>query len=164
MYAHFTRLPPGFDYYWGYLERASVKVVQDRFHMSEVVYAMARGEPSKLSPEVYRLVDARLRLLGSYTVLVTADSTLIAARWDKGQMYSLERTLAAARGFMAIAECMGSGTAAEFPGYQMDIDYTYHCNKERPYVDEAAVAAILRGYEDRRRAISEVLDRRPYLP
>lgn len=157
VYAHFSRLPPGFDYYWDYLDRASVRVVQDRFHMSEPVYAKARGDQTRLTPEVYRLVDARLRLLGSYTVVITADPALIRTRWREGEMYPIDKVLSVNQMFMQIV-------SREFSDYTPDFDYYFHGNHARPYVTDAAVGDIVAGYLKRLEAIREVVARKPALP
>lgn len=140
VYAHFTRLPRGFDYYWGYADRMSRFIVQDRFHMSEWAYAAARMETPKLCEDGYRLVDANLRLLGGFTVLVTADPDVVAGRWDPSQMFSLEATLGAAAEYLAI---LGR------PGYRPDVDFHFHATKDKPYVPDDAVDEILRQYQSR---------------
>lgn len=139
VYAHFTKLPAGFDYYHNYLDRASRYVVQDRFHLSEIVYSRARGiAKSPLCPERYRLVDAALRNLGTITVLITADDGLIRERWDQSQMYNTEITLAAADGFRRLGEL--------FPEYDPDIDFNFHCTKGIPYVPDTILNEILTKY------------------
>ena len=153
VYAHFSRLPPDFDYYWGYLDRASRRVVQDRFHMSEVAYAIARGEQPRIDPETYRLVDARLRQLGAYTVLVTADQGLIESRWDPTQMYDLYRTLSAARQFDLIAD--------HHSDWRPDFDCHFHCTETTPHVTQVAADRILNEYRRRQDRIDALAGGRP---
>lgn len=151
VYAHFTRLPPGFDYHWGYADRASRRVVQDRFHMSELAYAKARGERPMLDRHGYQLIDARLRLLGAVTVVVTASAELVASRWDNSQMYSLDATLAAAREYdRVLAECPW-----------VDVDVVLRCDQGDPYVTDHAADAVLELYLERQRAVDAVARRRP---
>ena len=170
IYAHFSRLPPGFDYHWGYQERMSPSIVQDRFHMSEVVYALARGDKPGLTPWEYSLVDARLRLLGGMTVLITAEERLVRGRWDESQMYDLDRTLKAARIFTpAGADSMlESGTTpgpaflqTEHGQFVMDVDYRFHCSPEVEWVTDDAIAEILAEYRCRQRATAEIARGRP---
>ena len=146
IYAHFTRLPPAFDFFHMYLERMSRFVVQDRFHMSEVVYTAMRKEPANLLPETYRLIDAKLRLLGGYTVLVCASDAIIRGRYHDGQMYTLEQTLDAAHRFYDIGQG-GSG---------MDIDYYYYCTTKDPHVPDPAVDDIIAGYTERQALLSRL--------
>jgi len=47
VYRHFTRLPDCWKYPMSYLAHVSEPVVQDRFHMSEIVYTYMRNEPTK---------------------------------------------------------------------------------------------------------------------
>lgn len=155
VYAHFTRLPSGFDYYWGYRERASRSVVQDRFHMSEVAYAVARGEPSRLDAETYRLVDGHLRGLGAVTVLLTAGPDLVRSRWDDGQMYDLGRTLAAAEVYEVIA---GGGDAGVGP---VDLDVVIQLSGGKPYATDDDARAVLELYRRRQVVVDDVGRRRP---
>jgi hypothetical protein len=168
VYAHFTRLPAGFDYHWGYAERMSPRVVQDRFHMSEIVYAAARGEASQLTPELYRLVDARLRLIGAYVVLVVADEGLVKSRWDASQMYDLEKTAAAARMFKSLCDWAAYIDADSKPAepdrfaeYAVDIDQLIVLNEERPYATDDDVDLILEAYLHRQQAVRLAASRRP---
>jgi thymidylate kinase len=152
IYAHFTRLPDRFDYYWGYVERISGRVVQDRFHMSEVVYSHVLDRGSNLDAEKYRLLDGKLRTLGAFTVLICAEHKLIESRWDNSQMFSLEKTLRAARSYDAIAEGRGM---------LMDVDYIFHCSEGVPYVTDGAIGELLGRYLRRQAVAADVASRRP---
>jgi thymidylate kinase len=154
IYAHFTRLPIGFNPYWGYVERMSMNIVQDRFHMSEPAYARARGEVAIINSWMYNLIDARLRLLGGFTILVTADDDLIRERWHKDQMFSLEKTLSA----NAVYNAMAKG---EYLPYKVDIDYHVHCTKEHPYVTEATINEFTSLYRQRRTCVRAIEEHRP---
>ena len=154
IYAHFSRLPAGFDYYWGYVERASRYIVQDRFHLSEVAYARARGDSSRLDTESYQILDGHLRLLGAYTILVTATQDLLASRWGPDQMYSLEKTLAAGRAFDQVHEEHAINRIVP------DIDFRVRCTVHRPWVSDEEIAAILEAYRVRQSLIDDVARRR----
>lgn len=154
VYSHFTRLPPGFDYYWGYAERVGRGLVQDRFHMSEVAYAQARGEEPRLDKWDYRLVDSLVRRVGGVTVLITGTQELVRSRWDAGQMYDVKKTLAAAQVYEDIA--------AQPLMYQyVDQDYLIRCTSDRPYPTEHDVGAVLDLYRQRQIDLDRVLRRRP---
>lgn len=152
VYSHFTRLPRGFDYYWGYVERMSRRIVQDRFHLSEIVYTQVRGEESPLTSELYRLVGAKLRLLGAYTVVITAAPDLIKERWEGGQqMYSLENVLKANELFSRAWEYQGE--------MGLDLDFLVECNDGQPFPHSAAVDEIVQGYLKRQQELDRVLQR-----
>jgi thymidylate kinase len=156
VYAHFTRLPPMFDPYWGYAERASTRVVQDRFHMSEIVYAAACRRSTILPPEEYRLVDSHLRTKGMFLVLVTADPDLVKERWNPTQMFSLETTLHAAELF--------SRWRQEFPEYLevgVEVDHRIHCTRDNPYPNDDSVNRVLEAYRRRLRVLESAGRRRP---
>jgi GTPase SAR1 family protein len=157
VYAHFTRLPPGFDYYWGYVDRMSRYVVQDRFHMSEVAYAEARGDDLRVDPETYRLLDGRLRLLGAYTVLVTATEDLVRERWDPTQMYDVERTLSACRVFNRIAS--DNRHDIKYRGYLFDVDHVVRCHEGSPYATDDDVDRVIGEYRVRQSAVSRATAR-----
>jgi thymidylate kinase len=159
VYAHFTRLPPSFDYYWGYVERMGRRVVQDRFHLSEIAYAQARGETPKLCPETYRLVDGRLRLIGAYMVLVTATEELVRSRWDPTQMYDVEKTVKACQIYNDIARSVGSGR--DYHGYWPDVDMIITCSEGSPYVTDDAVDRVLGEYRRRQAAVDHAGSRSP---
>lgn len=95
IYCHFTRLPKDFDYYGMYIDRMSPFIVQDRFHMSEIVYATVRGEEPNITPLQYRLLDAHALMNGAFTVVLYSDDDLIRSRWREGEMYTLDRVIAA---------------------------------------------------------------------
>jgi thymidylate kinase len=160
VYAHFTRLPSGFDYYWGYVERMSVNIVQDRFHLSEIVYSRVRGVESPLTPELYRLVDAQVRLRAGYTILITADEGLVRKRWDKGQMYNIDDTLRAVSLYNDLTEVrLGFG---DFSDYTPDIDAYYHCTEGNPYVPDYIIDQMVNDYYRRLHLYSSTAKQRPY--
>lgn len=99
IYKHFSRLPSSLwrgDYpcelYWSHAARHSV---QDRFHMSEPLYAQIRDEQPILSPAQYRLLDCRLRAEhGMVTILLyDPDGSTIKRRWREGEMYGIDDVL-----------------------------------------------------------------------
>lgn len=151
IYAHFSRLPPQFDYYWGYVDRMSRHVVQDRFHMSELAYAWARGEEPHISPEQYRLIDAELRRLGAYTVLVVVDDrALLKDRMRVGEMYDFDTICKANDRFCGLWD-------GEFGNhYIVDIDYTARCSSTKPFPNEDDVTNVLAAYRARQLLIDEL--------
>jgi hypothetical protein len=139
VYSHLSRLPPGWDHVRSYIERACRNVVQDRFHMSEPVYARVRGEETKLTPEKYRLVDAYLRTLGAVHVVIVASlESTIARRWREGEMYDLNKVIHANTLFKTMAWPPHSV-------YRPDVDFVFVAEE---LTDDAAFS----------RAINEVLN------
>lgn len=148
IYAHFTKLPHRFDRLWGYVDRMSRFIVQDRFHVSEPVYAEVRGEVTELTRERYRVVDAYLRLMGGYIVVVTADEDLIRSRWRDGEMYSIDKVLKANRLFIEVA-CE--------PCFY--VDKHIHCTGAKPYADPEE---IIVDYLRRQNAVEQMNATRPF--
>lgn len=156
IYSHLTRLPDEFDRYWGYVERMSPGVVQDRFHMSEICYATMRGDldKSQLDPETYRLVDAKLRLLGAMTVVVFGSNELMHERlWDKelrqGEMYRATQIENVNRIFRDLVQKNGT-CPPELTHYEVDCDLWIECTPARPYVTDDLVMGIVYRYLGRR--------------
>lgn len=151
--AHFGRLPNGFDHYWGYIDRASRYIVQDRFHMSEIVYADARGENPMISVDQYWMLDGVLRQLGVFTVVITAEPVLIEERWTPTEMYKLGTIQVANKSFERII------TQRWYGEYRPEFDYHIHCTRHRPFPDEHDVNRIVELYTSRQASL-DVLNRR----
>jgi hypothetical protein len=162
IYSHFTRLPRGFDYYWDYVNRMSTKIVQDRFHLSEIIYSQVRGESrSPLTPEMYRLVDAQLRLLGGFTVVVTAEPHLIQSRYEarkETEMYNLDKVMQALELFRSLGS---PGSGFEHLGYYPDIDMHLHCHEDMPYVSDHWIGQVAQRYLARQSQCRRIARLRP---
>lgn len=140
IYKHFSRLPETFDYYWGYRDNAVRRSVQDRYHMSEIAYSMARGDIPKIDPLGYHLIDGALRNYGAFTVVITAEAELIKQRWGRDEMYNLEQVLYANSLFDDVVN-------AGFPGYpNIDVQAHIHCNADKPFPDPIDLEQVLVGY------------------
>lgn len=150
-YQHLSRLQDAFDRYWGYVERTCGTVVQDRFHLSELAYARARGDVTPLTEETYRLVDAEVRRAGGFTVMILPSDDLVRRRWDAGQMYQLPTVLRAAEAFRRAREL--------FPW--ADVDLEVRCDDGKPYADERDVDEVLRRYRARLAEVEAIGTRRP---
>lgn len=160
IYSHSTKPPKDFDYYWGYIDRISPNVVQDRFHMGEVVYSRVRGVRSELGSEEYRLVDAALRQVGAFTVVITTLRQTLEKRLDgedmTQQMYNKEQIIRANDLFSHMTY---EGTELN-SGFKPDVDRVFICNEGYPYVSEADIDGIVARYKARRLALSFVSARR----
>ena len=77
-----------------YLARAARHTVQDRFHMSDPIYACIRKDNGHIVPDDYALLDGMLRgKYGMMTVLMfdaTDNCDVIRSRWRDGEMYNLQ--------------------------------------------------------------------------
>jgi thymidylate kinase len=150
IYKHFSRLPDGFNRYWGYLEHAASRSVQDRFHMSEIAYCYARGEDSsRLSPWAYKMVDGYLRCMCAYTVVFTAEDDLIRERYgEREEMYDLGIILRANSVFLEITDDQSFAYNDErYSG--IDVDACIHLTKENPWPSEQDLRNVLNAYQRR---------------
>lgn len=71
-------------------------IVQDRFHMSEPLYSVVRGDGPMVGPGDYRAINERLKNFMAHIIVVTADESLIRERFDaheKREMYKLDQVL-----------------------------------------------------------------------
>lgn len=148
VYHHLSRLPDSFDRYWGYYRLASPFVVQDRFHMSEPLYAWARGdEPGKygLTPERYRQVDGMLRLVGAFTVvLFAADPVILDQRFDKSrEMYGLDLIRQVNFAYRDVY------LHRQWRGYYFDFDMLWGATLECPFPTDALKNEIVDRYCER---------------
>lgn len=155
-YQHFTRLPEGWDYYWSYVNRMSVRLVQDRFHDSESAYCYGRGEASVFENEGargrfrYELIEAKLALLGCVKVVVTCDETEINRRFaEKGDvMYSTDVIIRANKWFEENTERFHHHYHASGPG-------------EFPAECEPFIKVVIDHYMVRQTALDRVLRSAP---
>lgn len=156
-YSHLSRLPDAFHRYWSYVDRAARFVVQDRFHMSEIVYAEARGDGTSLSPEKYRLVDGFLRGLGAYTIVISCSDDLLVERYKtraQEEMYKLELVLNVNSFFRHIGRKCG------WKNYNaIDVDFACVCTPSNPFVSDNEVEQILKEYRNRQDMINLVFKR-----
>lgn len=159
IYRHFSRLPDQFNRYWDYLEHASPKVVQDRFHMSEIAYCYGRGErpdSGGLCTHRYRMIDGHLRNLGAFTVVLYTDRDDLARRFkERGDdMYDSKVIIAANEAFTSLAR----GT---FNGYTVDVDMRFCLSEKRPYVTQDEITDILSNYRRRFHHWAQIMEGRP---
>jgi hypothetical protein len=87
VYRHFTKLPESWKYPYDYLAHMSRFVVQDRFHLSEVVYRRARKEEIRLHPWDVSWIEGQLVNCAAYTVIFVASKHRVLNVPDKDQMH-----------------------------------------------------------------------------
>ena len=132
IYQAFSRLPDNWHHYKSYLPYITRGTIQDRFHLSELVYSFAcRGEKlSKLTPEWLRLLEARLTLAGSVTVVVTATNERIEYEYErqaaagKVEMFTKGQVIVVNDGYKQLV-------AQERPDWlEAKIDFHYHLDAD----------------------------------
>lgn len=89
---HLSRLPDGHDRCWHYVHRMNVNGIFDRFYLSEIAYANARGDAYKpFTDEHLRWVHAHAMIHGVFTVMIVAESkSVIEGRYNREEMYNLD--------------------------------------------------------------------------
>lgn len=96
-YGHSGIPPSDWDYYWSYVKRMRPNIVQDRFYLSEVAYGTVARKKTRVTGKTMRLLQAQLRLVGAFTVVLTAPDGLIKdvyGRHEKEEDFSLDEILA----------------------------------------------------------------------
>jgi len=133
IHQHFGLLPNNWDYYWDYLKFMNMRTVMDRFIMSEIVYGLIIRNNAKTSPEVYKLLDAHLRLQGSVTVVVTANDAWLRKQLDekysgRDEMYKPQQILDVNRGFQDLTKT----NTIRGVKYACDFDFVYEVDDRSP--------------------------------
>lgn len=155
IYRHFSRLPDKFDRYFGYDEAAMTHSVQDRFHMSEPIYAFVRQDLTPLDQWTYRMVEANLRLCGAYiVVLYFADPILIQDRWREGEMYNVEQVQSANTAFSSMCN------VGDWRGYQSSVDWASCFDREHQFLSEVETAALCEAYMEHLARYEDLLEKR----
>ena len=126
VYRHLSKLPDA----WraqatsNYSRLASPYIVQDRFHVSEPVYAWIRGEKPMMTPQSYSDVEAVLRIDAKFTVIIVADASLIERRYiAEREMYSLEKVLKVNALYRHILD------TGEIHGYETEVHHSIVCTE-----------------------------------
>ena len=137
-YKHYSRLPDDWDYYYDYLNDIHCRSVLDRFHMSEIAYAYARGEKPDVrqNPWWYNAIDRQCIAAGGMTVIITADEDLIRSRWGREEMYDIETVLRANEAFMKIANF---GALGPFTPW---MTIHFHCTFKVPFLGDQEIEFI----------------------
>lgn len=105
-----------------YARLCSTYLVQDRFDLSELVYAPLRDAQPHFSPTQHRSIVRNLRAHCSYLVVVTAHPALIEQRYaSRPEMFSLDKVLLANDRFRQAAQ------DGELDGYPIPVDLHLHC-------------------------------------
>lgn len=101
---HLSRLPIGHDRSWHYVNRMNFNGIFDRFYLSEIAYAEARGDTERpFTKEKLHWVHANAIIQGVFTVVLTGEEGVVHGRWDKPEMYDKETVLRANKAFIELA-------------------------------------------------------------
>lgn len=156
---HFGLLPKDWGYYADYLPYMATHTVMDRFIMSEVVYGHTLRGGSPLTPEIYRLLDAHLRMLGAVTVVVVANDywyrlQLKEKYGERRQVFDVDQVTRVNKGFMDLVY-RDDPVSTWVLEYSVDFDYTYECNQGNGYPasNETFLSMVTQTYLRRHRCI-----------
>jgi len=106
-YAHLGALPREWDYVTDYVQRTNPRVVQDRWFHSELAYGPVVRSGSKLGAREWRLADAWFRLMGGFTIVVTASDDALRRRYERcarSQLFTADQIVAVNERFRALCE------------------------------------------------------------
>ena len=109
--------------------------VWDRFHLGGIVYGQMLGlHPSNITFQEIEMLHRFMDWRGDVLVVITAEPEFLASRLDtagKVEMFSRDMILKANTGFEVLVEAFGLH------------GMSYRVTKERPFLDDQAVRAIL---------------------
>lgn len=150
MYRHFGLLPAGFDYFHDYEVHSGHYFVQDRFHMSEVVYGSVCRGRTPLTPNLYRMVDGMLALKGVMTVIICfEDTNLLKDRYSaRKEQFDLGACLAVNSAYFDIENT--------FDEYDMNYDFFVTLNQDEPFISDSKLDVILDAYIEREQELLNV--------
>jgi thymidylate kinase len=132
---HLSRLPASWaaQPHHNYVRLCSPYLVQDRFHVSEPIYARARGEKPMITREQYAVVESYLKLVGGFTVVIAAEPELIERRYDAGrEMYKLAQVQQVNTYYLDIIQ------TGEFDGFETHAAKTLYCTADYEWPSAAA--------------------------
>lgn len=157
---HFGLLENSWDFCEMYLKYMNRRTIMDRFIMSEVVYGNVIREKSRITPEIYRILDSHLRLQGSVTVVIIAEDDWlyrqISERYDKrDEKFSRDQILEVNRGFNDLVHHRGNQWSLKF---NCDCDFVYLTTKVQGYVsnNEEFMTRVVEKYLKRQRLIDQL--------
>lgn len=145
MLMHLSRPPASFDCLSGYVEKMSTMTVWDRFHLSNIAYRAHDEHPTMMKPWKLDMVEAHMRLVGGFSIIVTANDELLRSRYaERGDaLYSLDHILRVNDTFAKMAHT----TQYEMRGdtYRYHIDAHLHVTDDQDAVN-ARLSAIVDDY------------------
>jgi len=139
-YSHATRFNDFFDYHSHYLDMVSQYAVQDRFHLSSLVYHDEVMEEDKL-----RVIEGWLLSVGSLICVIATDDetwyeTHLKASTRK-EMFSTEQIIESNRKYLNM---VGIGRGNVVPEAQPHIDKSYIVNGQNGFVPDKVLEEWLR--------------------
>lgn len=151
---HFGILPTNWDYLRQYVPFINPHVVMDRFIMSEVVYGCGLRSKTRLSPETYDRLQAKLTLSGSVNVVVACldhdvYERLLDQQADRYQHFSRDQLLHMNKVWENACHEVG-----DFENYDFKIDFSlnvFEVGGEIQWVSDHAIRLIAQEYIRRQR-------------
>lgn len=104
-YRHMTKPPEGFDYFYGFTDAVKSGVVQDRFHLGQLVYGAKLGKHTHLGPEAFAQLISHLRPW-VFTIVVVENEERLRRRLlasTREEMYNVDEILEANREYKKVA-------------------------------------------------------------
>lgn len=137
VYQHFSRLPKSWDHYRHYIPYITPRTVMDRFIISELVYGKVCRNTQSIDAETLRLLEARLAMVGSMTIVITSTPDFLARQWrdrKREEMYELEHVIA---------------VNEEYTRVLASVSYDVHYIVRDQFVDDTAVDRLCGGWQQR---------------
>jgi len=140
VYQHLHKLTPHFERLEGHKQLVCNRAVRDRFHISDVVYKKASKTAHCFHWKDVNLLNAYLRTVPVYTVIVTCENCMLEERYDKlseeerASEPDLKTAILANECYRTIA------TTGKLGEYSFDVDYWIDCSRKgRPYPNDTDV-------------------------
>jgi thymidylate kinase len=135
-YCHLDKPGPDFHGFLGYMDLIDPEKVWDRFHISEPVYAHHANRPVIMSPDQCQFVQALLKCVGCFTVIIEVGETLQRARWREGEMYDLDTNIAVARDYKDISTTFMGAYHSRGKQWNFDVDRKFKAEYVQENFDE----------------------------
>lgn len=152
IYRHFGLLPPAFDHFRDYDQHSGVYIIQDRFHMSELVYGTVCRDNCQVNPERYRLINGMLALKGAMTIVMCFEEpALLKERYSrhvKREAFDEGQCLAVNSAYFDIENY--------FSDYDVQYDYFLTFNRDKPFATDRDREIILDAYIQRLEEVFKV--------
>lgn len=150
VYSHFSKLADSWHIYHHYIPFIQRNVVMDRFYMSRCAYGQALKNQAVIDLDTYRMLDAKVRLVGGLHVLLTASDDYIRHNWDRyssrGEMYNLDAVQSVNDTFMRFAD-----------ESVYDVDIHAHLTQPGVYIADDFIDMVLSEYSQRQHVLNSHL-------
>ena len=139
IYGHLTRLPDTWDPVIDYctiINTNSGRIVQDRFHISEMAYCKLNNRSQPMfSPSQFDTINNNFVARGGFTLFITADDCVIESRWRDGEMFTLPQVLSVNRWYLE--------------NVMKYADHHIHITRNNPEISDSELKFVIERYEER---------------